>query len=56
MGVSEFLVIACLVAILFSYKKWRFIGGTLANTVKGFKDGLKEDKRPEKDVTPHKKS
>lgn len=55
MGLSEIIFIACLIALFLSYRKLPFIGSYLANTIKGFKEGLKEEKRPEKDITPPKK-
>ncbi|SHF45114.1 twin-arginine translocase TatA/TatE family subunit [Vibrio gazogenes] len=57
-GVTELLIIAAIVVLLFGTKKLRSMGSDLGSAVKGFRKAMDEDpaeaKREKPDETPQK--
>ena len=50
-GISELLIILFIVALLFGTKKLRSMGGDLGDSIKSFRDAVKEtDETDKKDV------
>lgn len=45
-GITELLVIAVIVFLLFGTKKLRGIGGDLGTAIRDFKSAIKNDKQP----------
>jgi sec-independent protein translocase protein TatA len=50
MSLVHWLIVLAIVVVIFGTKKLRNIGQDLGGAVKGFKDGMKGDEEPQKQV------
>jgi sec-independent protein translocase protein TatA len=50
-SIWHWLIVLVIVLLIFGTKKLRNIGADLGGAVKGFKDGMKDDKKPAGEIT-----
>ncbi len=53
-GYGEWLVIIAVIIVVFSFRKLPQIGGALADSIKSFKKGIREENPPPREVTEYK--
>jgi sec-independent protein translocase protein TatA len=53
-GWGEWLVIAAVIVLVFSIRKLPQLGGSIADSLKSFKKGLKDEPTPPREVTEYK--